>query len=365
MFLLRIILATALVLIAAGCAHQPVRTAEVPRAAAVPAPTVSVQRTLRHDGLVRSYRLYVPTALKPARSRPLVLVFHGLGMSASGAEWMTREGFNRLADRAGFLVAYPEGVGRAWNAGARGPVSWLWTNTDDVGYVAALIDALAAEFQLDRRRVYATGFSNGGFLCHRLGLELPGRIAAIAPVAGTLLPATADAGPTDSAMPVCMIHGTADSLVQWGGLAVAQDYMVYHSVENTVAFWARRNGCAPGPSEQTLPDVDPEDGTRVVRATYASPDDAGAVVLYRIENGGHEWPSGKPVTPKAFKQRLSNDLNACQVIWDFFKRHPQPTAKTLGRGPSAAPRSQLSYQLRFSHHTRGDSHEPLLNRRIR
>ena len=317
MFQLRIILTAALTLLAAGCCTDDGR-----RAAAVPIPTVSVERTLHHGGLVRSYRLYVPRVLQPERSRALVLVFHGLGMTTRGAEWMTREAFNRLADREGFLVAYPQGVRRAWNAGAQELVSWLWDKTDDVGFVAALLDTLDEEFHLDRRRVYATGFSNGGFLCHRLGLELPDRIAAIAPVSGALLPAMAGDDSTGGTMPVCLIHGTADSIVQWGGLGADQSHMFYHSVEDTVAFWTRRNGCAQAQHEQAMPDVDPEDGTRVVRAVYASPKGNSDVVLYRIENGGHEWPGGNPVTPEVFMQTLSRDMNACDVIWDFFKRHP-------------------------------------------
>src|SRR5262245_25377092 len=142
-------------------------------------------RSLTVDGVQRSYRLHVPSGLDAARAAPLVLVFHGGGGTPEQIERESR--FSELADRAGFVVAYPEGHRRSWNDG-RGSdaVAAQRDGVDDVAFVRALIDAVSAQRRIDAKRIYATGISNGAMMSHRVGLALSPRIAAIAPVAGGL-----------------------------------------------------------------------------------------------------------------------------------------------------------------------------------
>jgi poly(3-hydroxybutyrate) depolymerase len=143
----------------------------------------TVSRRLEVDGRTRTYLLHVPAALSRGRPAPVVLVFHGGGANAEGTEHMT--GFSSLADREGFLVAYPEGVGRNWNDGREIPGSTAHREKlDDVGFVTALIDTISREHAVDPLRVYATGMSNGGIFSHYLAARLSERIAAIAPVVG-------------------------------------------------------------------------------------------------------------------------------------------------------------------------------------
>ncbi len=165
---------------------------------------------LVHAGRVRSYTLHVPTGLDAGRPLAMVLAFHGGLGTAAYMPALT--GFSRTADREGFLVAYPNGSGAledrlfTWNGGTCCGYSSR-ENVDDVGFVRAVIDDIAAHFPLDPRRIYATGISNGGILSYRLACELSDRIAAIGPVAGTQnFPGCAPSAP----VAVVHFHGTAD-----------------------------------------------------------------------------------------------------------------------------------------------------------
>jgi poly(3-hydroxybutyrate) depolymerase len=144
-------------------------------------PGVEQRRTLEVAGARRGYLLYLPSSWQRGRPVPLVLVFHGAGGRSAGMARHT--GFSRVAEREGFAVVYPDGVGRRWNDG-RG----IGGARDDVGFVRALVDSLERELGIDRRRVYATGISNGAMFAHRLACDLPGVLAAIAPVAGAAWP---------------------------------------------------------------------------------------------------------------------------------------------------------------------------------
>ena len=294
--------------------------AVAPRA---PAAGVDVDRdeTMPSGGRERTYHVHLPPDAWTGGPRPLVLVFHGGGGTGRGAARLYR--FNQLGDARGFLVVYPDGVGRRWNDG-REPTGERWLNTlpvDDVGFISALIDRLRAEFPIDPRRVYATGMSNGGILSHRLGCELSGKIAAIAPVAGTI--AAPEAPRCTPGAPVSIIewHGTDDRFVPYSGgdiLGRPANGRVL-SAEETIALWARLNGCPPGLQQSNLAPLDPADATRVRRSTFGGCRLGSEVTLYTIEGGGHTWPGTAPLP---FLGPTSRQINATQVIWEFFERHP-------------------------------------------
>jgi len=152
-------------------------------------PAGQITRTWTHDGVQRSYILYVPTSYNSAEPVSVVLVFHGGGGNAEGAVRMT--GFNSLADEKGFIVVYPNGTGRlsddkllTWNGGTC--CGWAQEqNVDDVGFVRAIVADLQSMASIDMKRIYATGISNGGIMSYRLACEASDLIAAIGPVAGT------------------------------------------------------------------------------------------------------------------------------------------------------------------------------------
>lgn len=290
--------------------------------------------TMEFGGKTRTYLLHVPHSHNKAKPAPLVLVFHGAGGNSSQMVRLT--GFNELADKHGFVVAYLDGYKGNWNDG-RGIQAWpaQRENIDDVSFVAALIEHLVKTLNVDRRRVYATGISNGGLISWRLACELSDKLAAVAPVARTLTGKMAAGCKPARPISVLMMMGVADPLVPWSGGEQEMGRGVkvkVLSAPETVAHWVKANDCAAKPTTTELPDKDPADGTRVRREVYGRCKGSTEVVLYAIDGGGHTWPrpKGMPALEtdnaarRALTERLgktSREINAGEVIWEFFASH--------------------------------------------
>jgi polyhydroxybutyrate depolymerase len=272
-------------------------------------PGIEQQRYLEVAGSRRSFLLYLPTTYRAGRPVPLVLVFHAAGGRGRGIARHT--GFTELAEREGFAVAYPDGIGGRWNDGRRPSAR------DDVGFVRALVDSLRREVTVDSSRIYATGISNGAMLSYRLACDLPGVFAAIAPVAGALPVNLSERCAPATPLSVASFQGTADPSLPYDGGGTPPAAVL--SAERSVAFWAGAAGCATGRPATVVSDT-VADGTRLRRLSY--PDCLGHrdVVLYTIEGGGHTWPGG----PEASRRvgRVSREVSATRVIWDFFQHHP-------------------------------------------
>jgi polyhydroxybutyrate depolymerase len=227
--------------------------------------------TLTTDGLARSSVVHVPPS-SARRRLPLVLALHGAG--GSGAWMEASSGLSRLADRMGFIVAYPSATGTParWNiAGASGQAP------DDVAFVHDLLAALESRTCVDSTRVFATGVSNGGGMVARLGCELSDRLRAIAPVAGgySTLPACRPVRPVS----VLEIHGTSDHVVPYAGRGRGHAGDVLRFVRG----WAKRDRC-PRNAARSAP-------ARTVRRLVWAPCEQGRVVEHlRVIGGEHEWP---------------------------------------------------------------------------
>jgi len=277
-------------------------------------------RELTLDGRNRSYIVHIPASYDPDSPAPVVLAFHGAGMNA---DLMIRfSAISEASEKHGFIAVYPNGVGvgplLTFNAGGFvGQQGDSWP--DDVAFTSALLDDLAGVATIDPRRIYATGMSNGGMMAHRLGVELADRIAAIAPVAGTL--ALADPEPTRP-VPVMHFHGRADTIVPWSGPSARTPRFVgFRSVEQTAAFWATHNGCTLEPEITDIP-VTQEDGTAVRRWLYRAKDTDAEVVIYEIQGGGHTWPGVRSMFN--IGGRTTTQISANDLMWEFFERHPMP-----------------------------------------
>ena len=273
--------------------------------------------------LERTYTVHVSSSYDPGKPTPVVIVLHGGGGTGKGMVRLTE--FNALADAENFIVVYPDGFEKHWNDG-RG-VQWQShvENTDDVGFISALIDHLSDELNIDSSRVYVTGISNGGMMSHRLGCELSQKIAAIAPVASNIPVNQASVWSPSRPMPALIINGTEDPLERWEGGEIRlgkNTYGVVLSVADTVEFWVEKNGCSPTPIITQLPDLDSADGTTVRTEAYGGCQDGAEVVLYAIEGGGHTWPGGFQYLPKSVIGRTCREFDASRVIWQFFKEHP-------------------------------------------
>jgi polyhydroxybutyrate depolymerase len=231
------------------------------------------------------------------------------------------------SDSAGFYVVYPQGIGNKWDAGPCCPPGQA-SGSNDVNYVSAVIDDVKSYLpNVDRQRVYATGFSNGGFMAYRLACELSSKIAAVAPVAASM----GIGYPCSPLRPVPVIafNGNADSYVPYlggtsTGLQSAFGWNVSFEVVPTVtSAWATRNGCAGSGAYR----VAFSNGIDTTCYDSVQPTNLGLscdatrlVTLCVINGGGHSWPSGGGVTPG------TPYLNANDMMWTKFSPLRAPTA---------------------------------------
>ena len=286
-----------------------------------PAPDEGVlsSGTIPHDGLERSYVTLVPTSYEDGERAPLVLALHGGG---GDGERMCKlkGGVQELAEEGGFIVVCPDGVENHWNDG-RELEKWRAhaEDIDDVGFLLSLIDIISDDYSIDPDRIFVTGMSNGGKMSLRLACEAADTFAAAAPVIASL-PADLDCHPSEP-ISILVMNGMEDPLVPWEGGQVhfyRQELGEALSTPDTLAFWVSENGCDPTPVSEWLPDIDPEDKTRIKKEVYSECDAQTSVVLFSVEGGGHTWPGGSQYVPAMLIGRVSNDLHTGEEIWKFF-----------------------------------------------
>lgn len=299
------------------------------RSAAPPTDGTTYERQADIDGYSRRWRFYVPSGAG-ADPLPLLIALHGGG--GSGDYMESVGGFNALADEQVFITAFPDAVDRNWNDGRDSDFSRSHRdNIDDVGFISTMIDSISAEALIDPARIYVTGISNGGMMSLRLACDLADRIAAIAPVAASM--------PTDQltrcrpARPisVMMINGTDDPLVPYDGGVVAAQFGERGTVEpvwDTIDFWTEVDSCARRPEVSPIPDGPEKDGSSVVVSSWSGCADSTAVELYRIDGGGHTWPSGPQYLPVFAVGETNRDFDATGEMWDFFVAHPITSDKS-------------------------------------
>lgn len=280
--------------------------------------TGDLTKTIDVSGVKRTYVLHVPAGWDGKRPLPVVLLFHGYGGQGAGMAKMS--GFDAVADREGVLAVYPDGLQRQWSFVPED------SKTGDVAFVRALIEQLKRDYSVDKNRIYAAGMSNGGFFSQRMGFELPDEIAAVASVAATLpvrwANAVKDNKGSKRPLPILFMHGTEDPLVPYqGGALRGHNRGTMLSLKETALTWAAYNGCGKDPAKTYLPDADPKDGTRIFSETYSGTQAGSIVVAYTVEGGGHGWPGGMQYLPERAIGKTSHDINASEVIWQFFAKY--------------------------------------------
>ena len=274
---------------------------------------LSTTASLAHDGVERNYRIYVPDGPGPF---PVVFVLHGLATTGIAMERYTK--FSKLAAEEKFIAVYPDGINKRWND------RYYWAgSTNDVGFIAVLLDYIEANYSVDTSRVYVTGASNGGMLANRLACDMGERFAAIAAVMADIPYLVQRRSHTATPLPILIINGTKDPLVPFGRTQALQQKLNIVTARQTVDFWVSMNGCTMTPIVTQLPDKAPEDGTRIEEWKYAPGSAHAEVIFYAIKEGGHTWP-GAPVRNSVLSGlygKTSQDMDATKVIWKFFKQH--------------------------------------------
>ncbi|MDE2271726.1 MAG: hypothetical protein KGJ94_07040 [Xanthomonadaceae bacterium] len=277
-------------------------------------------RTIDVDGVQRSYVIHLPPA-SASVPHGLLLLFHGGGGRGDGMARLTR--IEPVADRAGFIVVYPDGINRHWNDGR----ATIKHKVDDIGFVASLIDNLEREYPIDRNRVAVAGISNGAIFAERVGCDLAGRVGTIAAVDGTLATDYAHDCHPARAVSVLQFDGTSDPIMPYAGGHVADfggrgEGGNVLSVDATAAFWSRVDGCG-GMRRRSLPATAPFDPTRV-HLTRSGPCRGGSAVrVYSIDGGGHTWPGGMPYLPRFIVGRTTRQIDASAIIVSFVLNHPR------------------------------------------
>jgi polyhydroxybutyrate depolymerase len=292
-------------------------------------------RSLVLDGTRRYYDVYVPRGYDGATPVPLVLDFHGQGLGKTAQR--EQSSFRELADAKGFIVGYPLGlfgdpndaeaphpsgghVGPSWNANALCCGAASAAGVDDVGFARALVAAIAAEANVDRRRVYATGFSNGAALAHRLGCDAADTFAAVAPMAFPLLTEPFTTCRPSRPMPVIYFAGVVDGFAPFEGRGVQL------SAADTFAYWRKVNGCGDGSPEREV-------ATGSIECRTDTSCTAGVrVALCAVTGSGHGLyaDSGLPLA---------------EVAWEFFSHFSLPAAPAPVEGRPEASASSGSVHV--------------------
>lgn len=321
-FLLRLTGIVALLLISAAClsvfmAMNPY-TACLGSTSESPRPGTSA-RSLVSAGLQRCYLLHIPPEYERGQSLPLIISLPGFTSNPTGQQYLTR--WNEVADNEGLIVVYPQGTSfpLRWNSST----ALTDSDVDDVQFIADLIDEVSNIVAVNPTRIYVDGMSNGGSMANRVACEMADKVAAVGVVTGPLLEPPGGCNPQ---RPISLIafYGTEDPLVAYEGGIVSESFISrlihrssppvsFPSVKSYIAAWAERNGCPPLP--EPLPANGDASGVR-----YTGCKDTSEIVFYTIEGGGHTWPGGRPT----FVGKTSRDINASQVMWEFFTMHPLP-----------------------------------------
>jgi polyhydroxybutyrate depolymerase len=280
--------------------------------AAAAAPTGEATRHVvgTLEGRERTFIEYVPKTLKPGA--PLLFVLHPSGGDAAGMRQYSNYEFDELADKHGFMVVYPDGFENTWNDCRRGsPFSSKQLKIDDTGFIKSLLDFEETTHAIDKKRVFAAGWSNGAQLAYRLALEYPESFAGVAAISASVpVKENLDCGQADKPIPVMIVNGTADpinpfrgGMVNLGGAKLGNVL----SSEDTAKYWAGLLGVTAAPQIATLPH---KGGRTSVDSTTWAKDGTPVVTLYAVQGGGHAMPLA------------GEDLDSPVAIWDFFAKLP-------------------------------------------
>ena len=258
-----------------------------------------------HDGLDREYHIYIPVSYDGATSVPLLFVFHGYGGNAR--DLMRWGDMRSVADTAGFILIVPQGYkdhrgSPHWNVG-----SWtIGSTVDDIGFIEKIINRTSDEFNLDLKRVYSYGHSNGGYFSFELACQLGNKIAAIGSIGGTMSTESYDSCEPSHNTSVITVHGTSDPIVYYTG---GRPYNSKAQVE-TLRYWVDFNNINISPEIIEVPDSDKNDGSQVELYKYDGGTNGTSVHHFKVINGGHSWPG-----------RYGNmDIIATSEIWKFVSK---------------------------------------------
>ncbi len=267
----------------------------------------TINGSITHDNAQRDYILYVPTIYNSNNPTPLLFNFHGYTSNANDQMWYGD--FRSIADTANFLLVHPQGQLDSsgtthWNVG------WSGSIGDDVGFTAALIDSLSAQYNIDANRIYTTGMSNGGFMSYYLACNLSHRIAAIASVTGSMGPLMMNNCNPTHPTPIMEIHGALDFSVPYSGAWWVK------SIPDVLDYWINHNFCDTQSVFTSIPNINTLDGSTAEHYVWQNGLNGVEVEHFKIVGGDHSWPG----TSFSFGNP-NYDIDASTEIWRFFSKY--------------------------------------------
>ncbi len=260
-------------------------------------------KSMVHQGNTRQYRVYQSPNYNASNPASMVITLHGLGDNMTNFSGI---GMNNIADTANIIVVVPQAftdqlAGTAWNSGAGFMGYYPNATIDDVDFINTIIDSVEANYAINPNRVYACGFSMGGFMTNRLAIELNQRITAFASVAGTFGFGLTDYTP-DNNVSYLHFHGTADGTVPYAGNASGI------GADSIVNFWVGNNQCDMTPQHTVIPDSY-NDGYTVDHYIYPNGQENSEVEFFMVTGADHTWLG------------WNNDISYTREIWKFFNKH--------------------------------------------
>ena len=300
--------------------------------------TLEMDDAMLGQTVQRTYSVYVPASYTGDTPTAMILNLHGGRGSAASSKLSSQ--MNIASDAEGYIVVYPEAVedprwGRRWSNGDRADPNKMGTG-EDTRFLGLMIDALEARLHIDPAQIFVTGISNGGMMTYRLGCEMSDRIAAIAPVATSRM-----VDPCTPSKPISVIHfhGKADDFIPYEGgpsrdalplaFRLSDDFLT--PTEAITPFVSNRacpldaNGDPTTTILFTVPDPT-ADEPHAQCIGYGPCDAQSQAVLCTMKDGGHTWPGGEHSSQaprfRALVGPISPHLNATEMMWEFFQRHP-------------------------------------------
>jgi polyhydroxybutyrate depolymerase len=284
---------------------------------------INITDSIVHQAYQRKFMVHLPTNFNSSTKRALVVNLHG-----GSGNMLSAQGFslmNPVADQNNFVVVYPQGYGIA-------PPGFSWAdgrNTtadqariDDVGFIDKLIDGLILTYNIDPKRIYICGFSNGAFMVQRLACQLTNRFAAMASLGASMDTVLYRTCSPSKPIPMAFFNGTTDPAMPYGGGRMDNPQVTpVVPVDTTVKFWAKFNKCKTTNAVINFPDIFTTDNSTAQLFTFTNCDCNADVKFYKLINGGHTWPGVYIASQASVLGNTNRDINASVELWSFFNAH--------------------------------------------
>ena len=285
-----------------------------------------INESLIHDGYERTWLTIIPKDYSDKKSYPLVIALHGGGGTAKQLMNNTRRRFNQLANQDGFIVVYPQGVKKSWNDNNKRDTNGFARkeNIDDVGFIEKMIEQLESKYKINNNATFVCGISNGGLMSQTLAMDLPNKFKAVGMVASNFGKIQIDESTSVSPFSILFIHGINDPVFPYNE-GVIEVFNTNRGnvlgIQKSIYYMCNLNGNSKDTTLTSFENSDIKDECTSEKIIYPNPDNPSLrIELIKVNGGGHTWPGAKEQRLiKRIVGKTTQDFNACDALWEFFK----------------------------------------------